>query len=75
MTGDDAMPDEHEDVIERLGVTVATVDGRWEHHGMEQEAYKREVVHRWAHRMAEQQDGEVRRYSPSSNRTWTRRQS
>jgi hypothetical protein len=71
VTGDDAMPEAHADVIEELSLSVATVDPRWEAHGWEvQEAWKRETVHRWAHRMAEHSLAELRRYSPTGHRLW-----
>ena len=51
------MPREHRALLREHRVTVAVVhaDG---------EAAKRETVHRWAHVMATQPPGSVRRYSP-----------
>ena len=74
ITYDDAMPNEHGDVISRLAVTVATIRP-WNDvdTGLEQEEYKREVVHRWAHSMAEQAEGTVRRYGLTAHRPWTPR--
>lgn len=71
VTGDDAMPREHGEMLASLRITVATIDPRWEYSGLEQEQYKREVVHRWAHRMAEQASSEIRRYSLLTHRVWT----
>jgi hypothetical protein len=69
VTADDRMPDEHPDDIRTL--TVATIDPRWEGRWPTQEGWKRETVARWAHRMAVQNQGAVRRYSPFSNRLWS----
>jgi hypothetical protein len=57
VTADEGMPREHRALLRALRVTVAVVhaDG---------EAAKRETVHRWAHVMATQPAGSVRRYSP-----------
>lgn len=72
VTNDDDMPGEHERLIAKLGLTIATVDGRrkpdWP-----TEAWKKETVHRWAHVMQGQQAGTQRRYSPSVHTTWTAR--
>lgn len=80
VTGDDRMPFAHADVVSKLKSTIATVDGEWEKYcrsrglGLSQEQFKQETVHRWAHVMADQSEGEVHRYSPSRNRIWTPRQ-
>ena len=57
VTTDEGMPREHRSLLRELHATVAIVhaDG---------EAAKRETVHRWAHVMAAQPTGTVRRYSP-----------
>ena len=73
VTSDDNMPNEHGALIARLGLTIATLDGRWQRFGDDQEQYKREVVHRWAHVMAEQELGSIRRYSTVAHRVWTPR--
>lgn len=74
VTGDDAMPEEHPDVIAEYRVTVATIRP-WDdvETELDQEQYKREVVHRWAHSMAVQPDATVRRYSLATHRAWTSR--
>jgi hypothetical protein len=77
VTGDDAMPAEHGEQLERLRFTVATVDGRWEplvRDGIStQDHWNHEVVHRWAHVMALQQPETIKRYSRDTYRRWTRR--
>ena len=79
VTSDDAMPFEHASRIASLRSTIATIDGEWEkcckRHSLAlaEEEFRRETVHRWAHVIAEQSEGSVRRYSPLSNRTWTPR--
>ncbi len=79
VTADDKMPDEHRDRVRDLGATLATIDGSWEafcaRHSLElsQEHFKRETVHRWAHVMQEQDDGEVRRYTPLNHAAWKKR--
>lgn len=79
ITGDDRMPFEHSEVIERFGATIATIDGEWEKcctaNGLNltQQEFNHETVHRWAHVMAEQTEGQVRRYSPLKNSVWTPR--
>jgi hypothetical protein len=76
VTGDDEMPHEHETLIRQIQATIATVDGQWERICLEkglartQEEFKRDTVHRWAHAMAEQETGSIRRYSPVSHREW-----
>jgi hypothetical protein len=72
VTADDDMPLEHGKLITKLGLTIATIDGRRKP-GWPPEAWKKETVHRWAHVMQEQQSGTCRRYSPSGHATWTER--
>ncbi len=72
LTGDDNMPAEHPTHL--TGLTVATVDGRWEGKGLEQEDWKWETCQRWAHYMADRQaPATIRRYSPKATRLWTPR--
>ncbi len=80
VTADDAMPSDHRDTVARLGSTIATVDGRWKKNaetvgylGMTQEQFKWETVQRWAHVMAHQPDGTIRRYSLTAHGNWTQR--
>lgn len=79
VSGDDAMPWEHADLIEEVGATIATVESDWQrlvrrkNLQIGQEQFKWETVHRWAHTMVDQAPGSVRRYSPVSARPWTPR--
>lgn len=70
VTGDDHMPSDHGDDIEKLAATIATVDRR-RPEDWDLDPYRREVVHRWAHLIAEQPAGSVHRYSLSAHRKWT----
>lgn len=70
VTADDAMPAEHADEIAELGLTIATVRTQWQPSGIDQENAKREVVHRWAHVMAKQPAGSIRRYSATRWSVW-----
>lgn len=69
VTGDDAMPDEHADALERLQVTVGTVDPR-QPSAMTQDAWRRDIIHRWAHAIQRQTPGTVRRYASSRHASW-----
>lgn len=72
LTGDDHMPFDHAELIAELGTTIATVDRRKPPaFGNDWDAYRREVAHRWAHAVAAQGDGKIRRYSLTQNRVWT----
>lgn len=76
LTGDDRMPLEHGEIIEACGATVATVHPWADYRGRgfpSQEAYKHEVVHRWAHKLVEQKPRTVRRYTPFRHGVWTPR--
>jgi hypothetical protein len=70
ITANESMPVEHEAILAESGLTLAVIDGSYDRH---QDAWKRETVHRWAHKMDEQRPGTLRRYSPTSQRPWTRR--
>lgn len=72
VTGDDHMPEEHGHLVARWSLTLAIVDPvvPGSH---TKETWKREVVHRWAHKMQEQERGTVYRYAAASGgRRWTR---
>jgi hypothetical protein len=56
-----------------LGVTVATVQALGRGRGVDEERFAREACHRWAHAMARQARGTVRRYSPDASRPWSPR--
>jgi hypothetical protein len=74
VTGDDNMPAVHAAVIAEVNATIATVDPRRPPEYAESEdAWGREVTHRWAHAMEQQADGSVRRYSAGGGRRWSRR--
>jgi hypothetical protein len=68
VTGDDHMPAEHADILQRTGIAVATVDPA-RPPGFTEEQWGWEVVERWAHKMAEQKPGTWRRYGRAA-RDW-----
>jgi hypothetical protein len=71
VTGDDNMPDEHAEAIAaHPGTTIATVRPG-NPHDPRQDAYEREIVHRWAHVIHEQEAGTIRRYSLRTHALWT----
>jgi predicted nuclease of predicted toxin-antitoxin system len=57
VTADEGMPREHRALLRERRVPVAIVHA-------DNETAKRETVHRWAHVMATQPPGSIRRYSP-----------
>ena len=73
VTADDFLPAELPELLASHAVTVATVaipavrDGG---SGLDEERHARETCHRWAHAMATQEQGSIRRYSPAANRPW-----
>jgi len=69
VTADDRLPDTHGEDIRRFGATVATIHPEREH-GWALEAWRREIVHRWAHVMHDQADGTVRRYGLRRHAPW-----
>lgn len=83
ITADDKMPLAHRSLVKSLECTIATIEPWSRHPGLvvspfpeeisDQEAYEREIVHRWAHSMHSQERGTVRRYYVSTHRTWTPR--
>jgi hypothetical protein len=54
VSGDDAMPDDHRSVLDELRVTLATIDPR-RPPGTREAAWRRDVIHRWAHAMSVQE--------------------
>jgi hypothetical protein len=72
ITGDDHMPDDHAQLIEELGATIATIAPCAPQDPNEDE-YEREIVHRWAHAMHVQPTGTQKRYYLNGPRTWTTR--
>ena len=76
VTADEDMPEQHGKALREAGMTVAVIDGRHKQHGYpdeEQDAWKREVVHRWAHTMQLQAVGTIRRYSLHRHGEWRSR--
>jgi hypothetical protein len=62
VTFDNRMPTRHPgDILKRNG-TLAVVDSKADRRGLTREQYTREVVHRWAHRMAAQSPGTRYKY-------------
>ncbi|MBU1226419.1 MAG: DUF5615 family PIN-like protein [Actinobacteria bacterium] len=70
ITADDRMPHTHGPLLDELGITVATIDPRVPD-GRLLEEWRRDVVHRWVHKMEEQAQGTIRRYSERAHRSWT----
>ena len=68
-TADDRMPYRH--AVEVAGSTgaIATVDPR-KPADVHIDAWRRDIVHKWADRMQKQEAGSVFRYSMDSVRTW-----
>jgi hypothetical protein len=57
VTYDNKMCRVHRAAILRRGSTLAVIDNRADRRGRTREEYAREVIHRWAHRMADQTPG------------------
>lgn len=76
VTADDKLPFEHAEAVVRLGATIATIDGEWEAHcsrhelDLNQDQFQKDSIHRWAHSMASQEQGTVRRLTPATNILW-----
>jgi hypothetical protein len=73
VTADDSLPEEQADLLDRLGLTVATVEWRSRAPRAGREQAARDTCHRWAHAMAAQPARSRRRYSPERNRRWASR--
>jgi len=72
VTGDDAMPAEHGAILIETRATIATIHP--EHpFGLTQDAWRRDVVHRWAHAFETQTEANVRRYKSAGSQLWTPR--
>lgn len=69
VTGDDAMPDDHPGALAELQITLATIDPR-RPEGSGEDAWRRDVVHRWAHAIQSQPAGTIRRYSATRHGLW-----
>ena len=72
ITADDKMPFAHAEAVKAARATIATIDGR-RPDGITLGPWRREVVHRWVHKMHVQDPGEVRRYSHKTHRIWAPR--
>jgi hypothetical protein len=77
VTADDSLPAEHAEVLGEVGATVATVapfeKGKWPVGPCslaDEEAWKREIVSRWAHAMQEQPRRTHKRYFLNGGRKW-----
>jgi hypothetical protein len=74
VTADDNLPAAHADVVAEVSATIATIDPkRSAIYAEDEDAWGREVVHRWAHVMERQPRGSVRRYSERGGRKWSPR--
>jgi hypothetical protein len=71
VTLDDDLPWAHEAEVAATQATIATLDSRGAISGTD--TWVRDIVHRFAHRMQAQGDGEVRRYSATTHRLWAHR--
>jgi len=60
---DNKMHLSHAQALDHFGLTLAVVDKHADRGVLTEEEYYREVIHRWAHRMAFQGEGTVMRYS------------
>lgn len=74
VTADDRLPLEHGATLAQVGATIATLDPRavrsWSSNPDEG---SHELVHRWAHQIAEQPAGAVLSYGLNGRRNWTPR--
>jgi hypothetical protein len=68
-TADDRMPYRHAVEVAASTGAIATVDPR-KPADVHIDAWRRDIVHKWADRMQKQEGGSVYRYSMDSARTW-----
>ena len=73
VTADDYLPAEQADLLGQLDITVATIEWRMAPPASGREQAARDACHRWAHAMAVQAPGSIRRYSAERNRAWSPR--
>lgn len=79
LTADDSMPAEHAELIAEVQATIATIDGEWKKHcqarglNLDRDQFSKEAAHRWAHSIAEQEEGRIERYTPSGHTRWAPR--
>ncbi len=69
ITYDDHLPEEHASLVKRWSPTVAIIDPYMDE-GYEDDQWQWDVMHRWAHKIEEQERGTIRRYSLRSHRPW-----
>lgn len=69
VTGDDAMPAEHGDVIREIGATIATIHPE-RPDDIGEDSWRRDIVHRWAHAFQTQTEANVRRYAAGGSKLW-----
>lgn len=66
------MPAEHGEILIETRATIATIHP--EHpRGLTQDAWRRDVVHRWAHAFQTQTGANVRRYKSAGSQLWAPR--
>lgn len=70
VTGDDRMPDDHGGIVEALRPTIATVDPKMSSEYETTDQWRRDVIHKWAHKMQTQPLGTIRRYNLTGSRPW-----
>ncbi len=75
VTSDDRMPRSHGPTLQEVGFAVATIYGRWQDDPRydSQDCWRRDAIHRWAHRMVVHSDKEIRRYTPGRSSVWKAR--
>lgn len=73
VTADDHMPSDHAEAVADYSSTLAIVDPLIKppyDPDQDVEEWRREIVHRWAHRMETLESGQVRRYSLNRSDPW-----
>lgn len=70
VTADDRMPEGQARALAAGNGAVATIGPRGDSAAWPLEAYRHEVVHRWAHAMHAQLPGTARRYGLTNQRAW-----
>lgn len=72
ITGDDAMPIDHPEAVDKTTIAIAIVHPEPET-GFTPDQWDAEIVHRWAHRIEHQTAGTVRRYTLNGSSPWRHR--
>lgn len=73
VTADEHLPLEHAAALAAVTATVATIEPERDPAAWPLAAYRREVVHRWAHAMHAQPRGSRRRYGLTRRGSWRAR--